>query len=372
MTTTRQFTIDPKFQALIPSPSDDELAQLEANLLAEGCRDPLVVWEEEGVLLDGHHRYDICQKHDLDFEVHRLSLPSREDAINWIINNQLGRRNLTSEQQSYLRGKRYNLEKKQGARTDITFRQNDGKSRTAERLAEEYHVAPATIERDGQFAEAVDTLDNQVRPGIRDRVLKGQDRGEHRVTKKQVTNTAKQVKEHKVKPLPCMKGWTDRQVLEGLEILAAIPETEYSDINTLLEQSSRSAATGFKILKNFRRHTPEERQGLYTLAQSQDPVGRSLARTIAAKEEPEPAPQAQIAIHLVLTLTWVREQQTEWRQDYPQEPWSAELEEIDQALIAIQERWCAIAQRADEAHHERMAQQIKAFSRNEVILEDEP
>src|SRR5262249_10157312 len=134
MTTTVQFTIDPDFQALISPLSDDELTQLEANLRAEGCRDPLVEWEEEGGLLDGHHRYDICQKHDLPFEVHRLSLPSREAAINWIINNQLGRRNLTPEQQSYLRGKRYNLEKKQGARTDITFPQKEGRSHTAERL----------------------------------------------------------------------------------------------------------------------------------------------------------------------------------------------------------------------------------------------
>ena len=36
--------IDSEFQALIPPLSAEERAQLEANLLADGCRDPLVVW----------------------------------------------------------------------------------------------------------------------------------------------------------------------------------------------------------------------------------------------------------------------------------------------------------------------------------------
>ena|SRR2546426_1381663 len=163
-------TIDPEFHALCPPLSAEEYTQLEANLLAEGCQEPLVVWQEAGVLLDGHNRYALCQAHALPFDVHARSLPSREDAINWIINNQLGRRNLTEEQKSYLRGKRYNREKKQGARTDITSPQNEVKSHTAERLAEEYHVAPATVERDAQFADALDTL-AELRGDLREAVL---------------------------------------------------------------------------------------------------------------------------------------------------------------------------------------------------------
>ncbi len=65
-----ELTIDSEFQALIPPLTAEEQGQLEANLLAEGCRDPLVVWARDGdaqppVLLDGHHRYDICQAHRL-------------------------------------------------------------------------------------------------------------------------------------------------------------------------------------------------------------------------------------------------------------------------------------------------------------------
>ncbi len=76
----------------------------------------------------------------------------------------MGRRNLTPEQISYLRGKRYIAEKKEvGApignfNAEKQTHQNDEIVSTAEKLAEEYKVGKATIERDGQFARAVDKL----------------------------------------------------------------------------------------------------------------------------------------------------------------------------------------------------------------------
>jgi hypothetical protein len=96
------------------------------------------------------------------------SVTTREEAVNWVIANHLGRRNLTPEQKSYLRGKRYNLEKRQdeGHGDQRSDRQNVGQT-TAERLGEEYAVDPRTIERDGAFAEATDTLEQQVREDLR-------------------------------------------------------------------------------------------------------------------------------------------------------------------------------------------------------------
>jgi hypothetical protein len=67
------------------------------------------------------------------------------------------------EAKSYLRGKRYNREKRQGERTDLTSPTNEEKSTTADRLAAQYHVSRQTIEKDGAFAEAVDELEAQVR-----------------------------------------------------------------------------------------------------------------------------------------------------------------------------------------------------------------
>ena len=156
------FIVDAEFKALIPPLSHEEHSQLEANILAEGCRDALVVWNT--LLLDGHNRFAICQKHSLPFAATSLELPDRQAALNWIINNQLGRRNLHPDQASYLRGKRYNGEKAsvggdRGNQYTVAKDQNDPlPESTADRLATEYKVSAPTVKRDGNYAAAIDTL----------------------------------------------------------------------------------------------------------------------------------------------------------------------------------------------------------------------
>jgi len=94
--------IDPEFQQLIPVPLTEELAQLEENLVSEGCRDPLVVWKEKDILLDGHNRFRICQNRKIKFKTVELSFENREAAKVWLIRNQFGRRNLTPYQRAEL------------------------------------------------------------------------------------------------------------------------------------------------------------------------------------------------------------------------------------------------------------------------------
>lgn len=90
---SNRIIINAEFEALIPPLQSDEYAQLEANILAEGCRDALVLWGD--VLIDGHNRYAICRKHGITFNtVQAPSISSTDDAILWIVNNQLGRRNI--------------------------------------------------------------------------------------------------------------------------------------------------------------------------------------------------------------------------------------------------------------------------------------
>jgi transcriptional regulator with XRE-family HTH domain len=71
----------------------DNLLYLYTNL-AEGCRDPLVVWREENVLVDGHHRFEICERHGIPFHVVYRSFPDIQAVKVWTITNQLSRRNL--------------------------------------------------------------------------------------------------------------------------------------------------------------------------------------------------------------------------------------------------------------------------------------
>lgn len=89
------FKIDREFKTHMHRLKADEEAHLEANLLRDGCRDALVVWAEEGLLLDGHNRYRLCQKHSIPFEIRTVSLPDRQAALIWILQTQLGRRNCT-------------------------------------------------------------------------------------------------------------------------------------------------------------------------------------------------------------------------------------------------------------------------------------
>ena len=87
--------IDPEFAALLPPLTVAERDALEASLLAEGCRQPLVVWSDHNLLVDGHHRYAICQRHGIPFEVIETDFDSRETILDWMIHTQLGRRNVT-------------------------------------------------------------------------------------------------------------------------------------------------------------------------------------------------------------------------------------------------------------------------------------
>ena len=165
-----EIQIDSEFKALIPPLSSEERGQLESNLVREGCRDPLVVWKGHNILLDGHNRYDLCTQHGIEFKTVEIDLPDRDAAHDWLINNQLGRRNLTPEAVSYLRGKRYNREKRQGKRTDLTSGQS-GTKLTADQLAHEYKVGTRTIKRDAQYAKAVDTLADVVGEEVRTDLL---------------------------------------------------------------------------------------------------------------------------------------------------------------------------------------------------------
>ena len=75
--------VDPEFRGLIPAPSAEERAQLETILLAEGCRDALVVWKSHDILLDGHNRLEICERLGLPFDTAEIGLPSRDAAKAW-------------------------------------------------------------------------------------------------------------------------------------------------------------------------------------------------------------------------------------------------------------------------------------------------
>jgi hypothetical protein len=96
-----QITVNEELKAYIDPLTPDEHAALERSILAEGCRDALVLWGD--VLVDGHNRYGICQKHGLPFQtVQNTRFQSMEDVHLWMIDQHLGRRSVSDFQRGVL------------------------------------------------------------------------------------------------------------------------------------------------------------------------------------------------------------------------------------------------------------------------------
>jgi len=112
--------IDNEFKNLIPPLAEDELKQLESNLIKEGWRDNerIIIWND--TIVDGHNRYSICKKHNINFKTEEKKFKDKNEVKIWIINNQLGRRNLNSFSRLELVNE-YDeiIDSNQGKRTDL-------------------------------------------------------------------------------------------------------------------------------------------------------------------------------------------------------------------------------------------------------------
>lgn len=99
--------IDEEFKNLIPKLTNEEFRQLEENIIAEGCREPIITWNN--IIIDGHNRYQICNKHNINFKINNKEFKDREEVKMWIIKNQFGRRNLSLYDRATLALKLENL-----------------------------------------------------------------------------------------------------------------------------------------------------------------------------------------------------------------------------------------------------------------------
>ena len=175
--------IDPEFASKIPPLREEELKRLEENILADGVViNPLIIWD--GVIVDGHNRYRILQKHpEIQFTTYEKAFSDRYEAIAWICKNQLGRRNLTPQQFKYLIGQQYEAEKCTSNYNGNRFTSGDKSrcvqnehtykpERTAERIARENNLSDSYVRRAEHFAKGVDAAEEAV-PGIKQEILTG-------------------------------------------------------------------------------------------------------------------------------------------------------------------------------------------------------
>lgn len=185
----RSLKIDPEFRDKIPPLTDAEFQQLRENILDAGeVYEPIRVWN--GVVIDGHNRLKVVQENpNIKWQTRDMEFADKWAAFDWMYRNQLGRRNLTDEQRTYMIGKMYEARKKHVGNTttprnaDGTFQlgQNgpngkDGrqtKDGTAGEIANDLKVGTNTVKRAEKFARGIDVL-KQLSPEAADKVLKGQ------------------------------------------------------------------------------------------------------------------------------------------------------------------------------------------------------
>lgn len=207
---------------LIPPLLESEFLSLKDNLQKHGCKDPLKIWQttnpvinREGdtdqaiyILIDGHNRFQLCNELQIPFNIQIDNFESLKEVRDFMIDFQLSRRNITPQQASYLRGIRYNTEKKEvsdnlkstqndtilpngqnvhlansdsisenfneasannlpnGQNVHLVYKSN---KTTAQELGTYFNVDEKTIRRDAEFARGLEKLD----PSFRKDILNG-------------------------------------------------------------------------------------------------------------------------------------------------------------------------------------------------------
>lgn len=169
--------IDPELRDYLTPLSEEEEKQLTGALIYEGCLSPLIVEANTGVLLDGHNRYRICKEHKIPFQIKTIQITKKSRQIEFVITNQLSRRNLSKDAFAKLVGDLYNMMKTRSAdspgfKVGHEFEGNrhtkgdnlvggqidhqpETKKTAAQRVAEMTNTSERTARREGRLNEKI-------------------------------------------------------------------------------------------------------------------------------------------------------------------------------------------------------------------------
>ena len=193
------FGIDPEFADKIPKMSQKDFEGLRDDILRDGfVRDPLVVWQEENILLDGHNRWKIIQdnldKLDGKYSIVYMSFPDRWAAIAWICANQLHKHNMNKAQRDKLiqeehdarqkswggsRGNQYTVPSGKNNHLpnddpEIVRNGKPGKQNTTRpTIAKEHGITEGAVRTAVEVGRGIDKAEKVV-PGFKDKVLSGE------------------------------------------------------------------------------------------------------------------------------------------------------------------------------------------------------
>lgn len=157
----KKITVSKELSDYIIPLNGEEFKQLEQNIIAHGCRDPLTVWRKnrsQSILIDGHNRFRICNKHKIPFEVKYIDFDNIDEVKVWMVENQIGRRNLTPDQLSYYRGLKYlSLKRDKGGYSNVKAKGQRGTT-TSGFISDRHNVSESTVKRDAKFAEGLNII----------------------------------------------------------------------------------------------------------------------------------------------------------------------------------------------------------------------
>lgn len=182
-----EFIIDPEFRDKIPAMPQEDFDGLRADIIRDGyVRDPLVVWKEENILLDGHHRWRVINENKETlgdkFRVDYKSFPDRWAAIAWICANQLHKHNLSGNQRAKLIQEEHDARVQSVSnplgtnqytkKDDDHFGHRAKKQSTRSEIAKEHGVGEGSVQRAIEFGRGLDRA-AEVDPSIKNDVLSG-------------------------------------------------------------------------------------------------------------------------------------------------------------------------------------------------------
>lgn len=142
----------------IPPLSEEEFQGLEANILEHGYDPafPIITWN--GVIIDGHNRYNICVSNGIAFKTAEKEFPSRSAVIMWIVDNQIQRRNINKRTRKFLIGIRYTEEKKSAGGDRKSKASNLLLKPTAQIIGDQVGLSHQGVKDAEKFSKAIDTI----------------------------------------------------------------------------------------------------------------------------------------------------------------------------------------------------------------------
>lgn len=154
---------------LIQPCSESTYEKLEESVVNDGCLSPITIWN--GIIVDGHKRYDICKIWEIPFSIRKLQISTKAEIYYFICCEQLKRDDLTREMRKYLIGRAYQAEVEKNANLYIRFNEmKDSKSHPfvppkaynkqeiSHKVGHTFHIAPATVFKYETYAKIINGL----------------------------------------------------------------------------------------------------------------------------------------------------------------------------------------------------------------------